>query len=180
MRNILTYFCLMSVLIILCSSCNTNKIDIEKVKENAVAEYVSKMESDRQQKLDVIGKFYGVFATGDMSVLPEILAKNYTQFPSDPGQTPNIEGFIKHAQMFESMFSNLKGAPTHILVDKDLVHVRSEMEVTHSGEVFGIPKTDKRIKMIAFDTHHFNEDGKIDKTWHLEDFWGAYAQINSK
>ena len=54
------------------------------------------------------------------------------------------------------------------------------MEVTHSGEVFGIPKTDKRIKMIAFDTHHFNEDGKIDKTWHLEDFWGAYAQINSK
>lgn len=170
----------MSVTIILCSSCDTNKIDIEKEKQNAVAEYVTKMESDRQQKLEVIEKFYGVFATGDMSVLPDILAVNYTQFPSDPGQTRDIEGFIKHAEMFGSMFSDLKGVPTHILVDKDLVHVRSELEVTHSGEAFGTPETGKRIKLVAFDTHHFNEDGKIDKTWHLEDFWGAYSQIIGK
>ena len=82
--------------------------------------------------------------------------------------------------MFGSMFSDLKGNQTHILVDKDLVHVRSELEVTHSGDVFGIAKTDKRIKMVAFDLHHINKDGKIDKTWHLEDFWGVYSQINSK
>lgn len=75
------------------------------------------------------------------------------------------------------MFSDLKGAPSHILVDKDLVFVRSELEVTHSGKAFNIPATNKRIKLTAFDLHHFNEDGKIDKTWHLEDFWGAYSQI---
>jgi len=180
MKNKLTYFCPLLVLMILFSSCDTKKIDIEKERQNAVEEYVAKIESDKQQKLDVINKFYDVFATGDMSILPEILAVNYTQFPSDPGQTPDIEGFIKHAQYFGSMFSDLKGVPTHILVDKDLVHVRSELEVTHSGEAFGIPETGKRINVVAFDTHHFNEEGKIDKTWHLEDFWGIYSQLNSK
>ncbi|MGZ2370443.1 ester cyclase [Ancylomarina sp. YFZ004] len=180
MKNKLICFCPIFVLMISFSSCDTKNIDIEKEKQNAVEEYVTKIESERQQKLDVIEKFYGVFATGDMSILPEILAENYTQYPSDPGQTPNIEGFIKHAQDFGNMFSDLKGAPTHILVDKNLVHVRSELEVTHSGNVFGVPATNKRIKLTAFDTHHFNEEGKIDKTWHLEDFWGAYSQINSK
>jgi len=180
MKNRLTYFYSLLVLITLFSSCNTKTIDIEKERQNAIDEVMKKMETDRQQKLDVIQKFYGVFENGDMSVLTDILATNYTQFPSDPGQTPDIDGFIKHAQMFGSMFSNLKGTQTHILVDKDLVHVRSELEVTHTGEAFGIPKTDKRIKLVAFDLHHFNKDGKIDKTWHLEDFWGVYSQINSK
>ena len=172
--------CLYLVVIVLFSSCNTKTIDIEKERQDAVAEALKKIEVDRQYKLDVINKFYGVFENGDMSVLEEILAPNYTQFPSDPGQTPDIEGFIKHAKMFNSMFSDLKGTKTHILIDNDLVHVRSELEVTHVGEAFGIPKTGKRIKMVAFDLHHFNEEGKIDKTWHLEDFWGAYSQISSK
>tara|TARA_R110001583_G_scaffold21807_2_gene82490 strand:- start:40315 stop:40857 length:543 start_codon:yes stop_codon:yes gene_type:complete len=180
MKNKLIYFYPLLVLIILFSSCDTKTIDVEKEKQIAVDEAMKKMESDRQQKLNVIQKFYAVFENGDMSVLADILAPNYTQFPSDPGQTHDIEGFIKHAQMFGSMFSNLKGTQTHILVDKDLVHVRSELEVTHTGDAFGIPKTDKRIKLVAFDLHHFNKDGKIDKTWHLEDFWGVYSQINSK
>lgn len=180
MKIKLTFFYSILLLTILLSSCETKSIDIEKEKQRAVEEYVNKMEFDRQKKLDVLEKFYGVFATGDMSVLPEILAENYTQYPSDPGQTPDIEGFIKHAQDFGNMFSDLKGEHTHILVDGDYVHVRGEYDVTHSGNVFGIPPTNKRIRIVAFDTHHFNENGKIDKTWHLEDFWGAYSQINSK
>ncbi|MDE5421650.1 ester cyclase [Ancylomarina sp. DW003] len=170
-------YLLIFVLLTLFSSCKNQTVDIEKERQNAVKEYVAKMETERQQKLDVIQKFYEVFASGDMSVLPEILAANYTQYPSDPGQTPDIEGFVKHTQDFGSMFSDLKGVPSHILVDKDLVFVRSELEVTHSGKAFNIPATNKRIKLTAFDLHHFNEDGKIDKTWHLEDFWGAYSQI---
>lgn len=180
MKKPTTYFYPVVALLILFSSCDTKTLDIEKVKEEAVEEAMMKMDNERQKKLAVIEKFYGVFANGDMSVLPDILASNYTQFPSDPGQTNDIEGFIKHAQMFGSMFSDLKGNPTHILVDKDLVHVRSELEVTHTGNAFGIPKTDKRIKLTAFDLHHFNKEGKIDKTWHLEDFWGVYSQIKSK
>ncbi len=174
------YFYPILVLITFFSSCDTKTLNIEKERQNAVDEAVKEMEYDRQQKLHVIEKFYGVFENGDLSVLEDILAPNYTQIPSDPGQTPDIEGFIKHAQMFGSMFSDLKGTKTHILVDKDLVHVRSELEVTHTGDAFGIPKTDKRIKLVAFDLHHFNKDGKIDKTWHLEDFWGVYSQLNSK
>ncbi|WP_255362753.1 ester cyclase [Tenacibaculum sp. MAR_2009_124] len=87
---------------------------------------------------------------------------------------------MKHAEDFASMFSDLKGAPSHILVDKDLVFVRSKIEVTHSGKAFDIPATNKRLKLTAFDLHHFNKEGKIDKTWHLEDFYGAYAQIKAE
>ncbi len=174
--------CTLSILMIALYSCNTKPvdIDIEKEKEIAVAEALKKIEDDRQYKLDVIEKFYGVFETGDMSVLSKILAANYTQYPSDPGQTPDIDGMKQHMEMFGSMFSNLSGTKTHILVDKDLVQVRGEWEVTHSGDAFGIPKSGKRIKFTAFDLHHFNADGKIDITWHLEDYWGMYTQMTAE
>lgn len=163
------------------SSCKQNSsMSSEQDTTEAVENYKAQEEEARNKKLEVIKKFYGVFATGDMSVLPEVLAENYTQYPSDPGQTPDIDGFIKHAKDWASMFSDLKGAPSHILVDGDLVFVRSELEMTHSGTAFDIPATGKRVKINAFDLHHFNEEGKIDKTWHLEDFWGVYSQISSK
>jgi len=174
------YLPIIVLIIVLLSACKNQTVDIEKERQNAVEEYIIKTETERNEKLNVIKQFYGVFSTGDMSVLPEILDENYTQYPADPGQTPNIEGFIKHAQDFGSMFSDLKGAPSHILVDKDLVFVRSELELTHSGKAFNIAGTNKRIQITAFDLHHFNKEGKIDKTWHLEDFWGAYSQISSK
>ncbi|MFI1744708.1 ester cyclase [Thalassobellus sediminis] len=180
MKNQLTYFYPILMLIILITSCNTEKVDIEKERQNAVEEYLSNLKTERQQKLDVIKKFYRVFENGDMSVLSEILAPNYTQYPSDPGQTPDIKGFIKHAKDFASMFSNLEQSSSHILVDGDLVFVRSDIEMKNSGPVFGIPATNKIIKINAFDLHHFNKEGKIDKTWHLEDFAGVMAQIKSK
>jgi predicted ester cyclase len=178
--NQMKFYLPILILSIVLSSCENNKVDINKERQNAVEEYKAELETKRKQKLEVIQKFYGVFSTGDMSVLPEILAENYTQYPADPGQTPDIDGFIKHAKDFANMFSDLKGKPSHILIDGDLVFVRSDLEVTHSGTVFGIPATNKRIEIKAFDLHHFNKDGKIDKTWHLEDFWGAYSQIKSK
>ena len=168
------------IVLTLLASCKNQTIDIEKERQNAVTEYINQIEAERNKKLNVIKQFYAVFATGNMSVLPEILAENYTQYPADPGQTPDIEGFIKHANDFATMFSDLKGAPSHILIDKEYAFVRSELEVTHTGEAFNISATNKRIKITAFDLHHFNEEGKIDKTWHLEDFWGAYTQITAK
>jgi hypothetical protein len=162
MKKKLTYFCPILVLMIFFSSCDREKVDIEK--ENAVKEYVSNLKTERQQKLNVIEKFCRVFENGDMAVLSEILASNYTQYPSDHGQTPGIEVFIKHAKGFASMFSNLEQSSSHILIDEDLVFVRSDIEMKNYGPVFGIPATNKIIKINAFDLHHFNKEGKIDKT----------------
>ncbi len=136
--------------------------------------------SDRAEKLEVIKKFYAVFETGDFKVLPDVITTDYTQYPADPGQNPGIDGFIMHAKMFGGMFSEMKMKHTHILVDGDLVQVRGEYEVTHSGDAFGIKKTGKRITFVAFDLHQFNKEGKIEKTWHLEDYWGLYSQLTEK
>ncbi|MEO1262389.1 MAG: hypothetical protein AAFZ15_26520 [Bacteroidota bacterium] len=65
--------CLSALLLLaLLNACNNQAIDIEKERQNAVDEYKAQMETERKQKLSSIEKFYGVFATGDMSVLPEI------------------------------------------------------------------------------------------------------------
>ena len=47
-------------------------------------------------------------------------------------------------------------------------------------DALGVKKTGKRIKFVAFDLHQFNGAGKIEKTWHLEDFWGMHAQMSAK
>ncbi|WP_093668257.1 hypothetical protein [Tenacibaculum sp. MAR_2009_124] len=79
------YFLSTLILVSFLFSCKTETVDIALEKKKAIEEYIAKEEKNRQQKLDVIEKFYGVFSTGDFSILPEILASNYTQFPADPG-----------------------------------------------------------------------------------------------
>jgi predicted ester cyclase len=84
-----------------------------------------------------------------------------------------MQGFMEG---MGSMFSDITGEVTHVLVDGDYVFVRGEYSATHTGEAFGIPATGAKVHFDAYDLHHL-QDGKITKTWHLENFMSIYNQL---
>ena len=133
---------------------------------------------DTQAKVDAIAGLYQLFLGGDPSRIHDVLADHYEQLPPQtPDIEPGVENFMQgFMEGMGSMFSDLAGEVTHVLVDGDYVFVRGEYTATHSGEAWGIPATGAKVHFDASDLHHV-QDGKIVKTWHLENFMSIYDQL---
>ncbi len=133
---------------------------------------------DTQAKVNAIAGLYGLFLDGDPSKIHDVLADDYEQLPPQtPDTKPGVDNFMQgFMKGMGSMFSDIEGEVTHVLVDGDYVFVRGEYRATHTGEAFGIPATGAEVSFEAFDLHHV-QDGKITKTWHLENFMGIYNQL---
>ena len=63
-----------------------------------------------------------------------------------------------------------------VLVAGDRVIVRGEVTGTPAGELFGVPHTGKSFRMMAIDIQTI-KDGKIAKTYHLENWLSALGQL---
>jgi steroid delta-isomerase-like uncharacterized protein len=130
---------------------------------------------NKQNMLDVIERFYGMWTTGDTSEIDSIIASDYAQVPSQQEQ-PGRDTFPEIIKGFRSAFPDLSATITHLLVDGDLVQVRGEWTGTHGGDLMGMPATGKQVSFTAFDLHRF-ENGLIAQTWHLEDFSAIMTQL---
>lgn len=133
---------------------------------------------DTQAKVNAIAGLYRLFFDGDSSKIHDVLADDYEQLPPQtPDTKPGVDNFMQgFMKGMGSMFSDIEGEVTHVLVDGDYVFVRGEYRATHTGEAFGIPATGVEVSFEAFDLHHV-QDGKITKTWHLENFMSIYNQL---
>ena len=133
-----------------------------------------------KQLINTAAGLYDFFLKGDMDQINKVFDPKYEQIPPQkPGLEPGVENFMKaYQEGFGSMFSNLKGEITHVVQNGDLVSVRGEYTMEHTGEAFGVPATNKIVKFTAFDLHQI-KNGKIIKTWHLEDFFSIMTQVKS-
>ena len=66
-----------------------------------------------------------------------------------------------------------------VLVSGDRVIVRGEVSGTPAGELFGVPHTGKRFRIMAIDIQTIR-DGKIARTYHLENWLSAPGQLRAK
>ncbi len=53
------------------------------------------------------------------------------------------------------------------------VGVRAEMRGTHTGALFGIAASGQAVSIPIHDVH----DGRLARTWHLEDWFGFFNQV---
>jgi predicted ester cyclase len=63
-----------------------------------------------------------------------------------------------------------------VLVAGDRVIVRGEVTGTPAGELFGVPHTGKSFRIMAIDIQTI-KDGKIAKTFHMENWLSALGQL---
>jgi predicted ester cyclase len=66
-----------------------------------------------------------------------------------------------------------------VLVAGDRIIVRGEVAGTPSGDLFGVPHTGKSFRIMAVDIQTVR-DGKIVRTFHMENWLSAIGQLRAK
>lgn len=111
----------------------------------------------------------------DADVLDEFVSAEFVDHSPLPGCAADLEGFKAAYRMFAS------GAPgTHrvddVVAEGDKVVVRVFAEGVHSGELFGVPATNRKLTMSGIAILRI-VDGRIVEHWMEADSLGVLQQL---
>jgi ketosteroid isomerase-like protein len=132
----------------------------------------------------VIAPWYALFnqpVQGDMKTLQEqILTADYEScWGYLPGECWGRDHSIRVVGGFARSISDMKFDIKEVLVSGDRVIVRGEVAGTPAGDFFGVPHSGKSFRIMAIDIQTI-KDGKISRTYHLENWLSALGQLRAK
>jgi predicted ester cyclase len=123
----------------------------------------------------LVRRLYEPLNTGDTTLVDQTLAADWEAVP--PLRTgPGAAGWKATVTHLRQVFSELTVSIEDVVVSGDLVAVRSAGRGVHTGELLGVPGTGRPVEFAAADFHRV-ADGRIVRTWHLEDYFGIATQL---
>ena len=131
-----------------------------------------------EQEQEAVRLLYRAFSDKNPDLVDQAVASDWQDIPLGPGQEPGPQGFKPIVQAFLDAFPDLDIVIHEIMGSAGRAAVRAEIRGTHQGEWFGIPPTNKQVRLALHEFHHL-ENGLITHTWHLEDWWGMFHQIGT-
>jgi ketosteroid isomerase-like protein len=96
-----------------------------------------------------------------------------------PGECWGRETSIKVVSNFATTIPDMKFDVKEVLVAGDRVIVRGEVTGTPAGDLFGVPHSGKSFRIMAVDIQTIR-DGKIARTFHMENWLSAIGQLRAK
>jgi ketosteroid isomerase-like protein len=108
--------------------------------------------------------------------------KSFTFAPCSgylPGECWGRDMSIKVVGNFSNSIPDMTFDIKEVLVAGDRVVVRGEVRGTPAGELFGVPHSGKSFRVTAIDIQTI-KDGKIAKTYHMENWLSALGQLRAK
>ncbi|WP_160107362.1 ester cyclase [Pseudomonas izuensis] len=123
-----------------------------------------------------VQRWYDAFDRNDPSLIDKILSDNWLDIPSSPDQVPGPAGAKAVLKHLHSTFSDFSIKIEEVLQDGNKVIVRSRISGIQTGTFAGVAPTHRRINIMATDIHEF-QDGKIVRTWHMEDWMTGLHQL---
>lgn len=130
------------------------------------------------QMSETVKLFYQALSTNQPDLLDKVLAPEWEDVPLGPGQKAGRDGFKPVIGAINQTFHDLKITNEDIIESGDKVVVRSTIEGTQAGDFAGFPSKGRPFKTMAIDIHQF-KDGKVVKTWHIEDWLGGLFQMGA-
>jgi ketosteroid isomerase-like protein len=132
----------------------------------------------------IIAPWYSLFniaARGDVRTIQEqVLTSDYESCSGYlPGECWGRDTSIKVVSNFANSIPDMKFEIKEVLVAGDRVVVRGEVTGTPAGELFGAPHTGKSFRIMAVDIQTIR-DGRIAKTFHMENWLSALGQLRAK
>lgn len=128
----------------------------------------------------IIQTYYAVFdaKTGNPATLDAILAPSWKNHSSDTeyADKPAFLGLLAGTQQAAP---DLRWRVVEMLIAGDRVIVRGEGSGTPVGPFFGVPHSGKSFSIMSIDIHTIR-DGRIQSTFHLEDWAGALRQLSGQ
>ncbi|WP_440556108.1 ester cyclase [Streptomyces sp. SCPE 10] len=122
-----------------------------------------------------VKRFYDALATGDTSLVDAALAPDWEAVPA-LRTGPGADGWKKSIEHLRGVFSGLTVTIADVVASGDMVAVRSVGRGVHVGELLGVEGTGREVEFRASDFHQV-VDGRIVRTWHLEDYFGIATRI---
>jgi hypothetical protein len=132
----------------------------------------------------LIAPWYSLFdvaTRGNVKTIHEqVLSTDYESCSGYlPAECWGRDTSIKVVGNFAKTIPDLKFEIKEVLFAKDRIIVRGEVTGTPAGELFGAPHTGKSFRIMAIDIQTI-KDGKIAKTYHMENWLSALGQLRAK
>jgi len=133
---------------------------------------------------ELIAPWYSLFnvaTRGDVKAIQEqVLTADYESCSGYlPTECWGRDTSIKVVSNFATSIPDMKFDIKEVLVAGDRVVVRGEVTGTPAGELFGVPHTSKSFRIMSIDIQTIR-DGKIAKTFHMENWLSALGPLRAK
>ena len=118
----------------------------------------------------------------DYSGDAEKMMEQYREFysPLFVGHNPfgdaGLDQFIENGLSIMNAFTDFESSLEDLIAEGDKVVERYSMSGIHTGDLFGVPGSGRRIKFDGVMIIRF-EDGKIAETWNYMDYVGLMQQL---
>lgn len=172
--------CLTLAILTSCNSADELKVADEAIKKSKA------VENQKKEELKSLAqKFYDLLSDPNNpnkeEITKQIMIDGWESTPQPPGG-PNREGFVNTLTAFGQMIPDLDWDVKEMLVEGNRITVRSVATGTPNspgGHFFGVP-TDgsKKFQIITIDVHTI-VDGKMVRSYHVEDWSTAIQQVSA-
>jgi len=127
-----------------------------------------------------VATFYRAFS-GDADLLDGVVTPDWEDIPLNPGQGPGLDGIKPTINGIGQSFTDFEIVVHDVIAGRGSdgngkVGVRAEMRGTHTGALFGIAATGRAVSIPIHDVHDVH-DGRLARTWHLEDWYNFFNQV---
>jgi steroid delta-isomerase-like uncharacterized protein len=115
---------------------------------------------------------------GNLEVVDEIFAPDYTEHNLRPGQEPGIEAYKGRVSMMRAAFPDLVCDVQDLIAEADRIALRYTLRGRHDGELAGIPASGQRMSSDGMVFARFQE-GRIVERWQVHDDLALLQQIGA-
>lgn len=123
-----------------------------------------------------IARVEALFNRGELDRVEEFVTEDFVNHEAWPGEDPGYEGFRLRLRRLHEAISSLHMEVHEVVAGDDLVAYRATLSGTHTGELLGIPATDR-----PFSAQHMHmlrmRDGRSSEHWATRDDLGMLQQL---
>jgi steroid delta-isomerase-like uncharacterized protein len=121
--------------------------------------------------------FEEVWNQGKVDVLDELLAADYVNHTPSTGHPPKGPGGLKPIVLaIRRAFPDLHYTIDDVIATGENVVIRTTMTGTHEGDLFGIPPTHRKVKVMQIQIERI-KDGRIVEHWRVTDELSLMRQL---
>jgi steroid delta-isomerase-like uncharacterized protein len=124
----------------------------------------------------VVRRLIETFNTGNLTVLDQIVSNNYVYHEPTVGERRGIQGSKDIMNTYRTAFPDSKLTIDEQVADGDTVVTRFTATGTHTGPLFGVPPSGKRVTCTGIVISHL-QNGKIVEEFESVDMLGLLRQI---
>jgi steroid delta-isomerase-like uncharacterized protein len=119
-----------------------------------------------------------VWNRGNVGVVDETFAADYTENNPRPGQEPGIDGYKGGVTMMRTAFPDLHLDLQEIIAEGDRVAIRYTLHGTHDGELMGLPPSGNSVSSDGMVFARIG-DGRVVERWGVQDMFALLQQIGA-